>query len=85
MSDTPKAEPKKTTPETSPLALRYIGAGATLPDVPARDLTVDEWSALVQDLVERSARAATEDQPSESAADIRKAILASGLYEKAGS
>lgn len=41
------------------VALRYVGVGAALPDVPARDIYEDEIGAF-----------------------DRKALLASGLYEK---
>lgn len=39
MSETPKAD--SPAPPAKP-ALRYVGNGATLPDVPARDLTPEE-------------------------------------------
>lgn len=84
MSDTSKSTPKPTAPEKPPLALRYVGGGATLPDLPARDLTFEEWPTLVQLLIERSGAATTDAQPAQSAADIRTSLITSGLYEKVG-
>lgn len=50
--------PKDAAAPSAP-ALRYVGQGASLPDVPARDLFADEIGAY-----------------------DRKALIASGLYEK---
>jgi hypothetical protein len=45
--DTPKEPPSDTPKEPPPrkVALRYVGNGASLPDVPARDLYQDEMDA----------------------------------------
>jgi hypothetical protein len=67
------------------IALRYIGGGAALPDVPARDLSDDELGVIVAHLVALSEATATEESPAQTAIQIRKALIASGLYEKAGS
>ena len=32
-----------------PIAARYVGAGAFLQGMPARDVTVAEWEALTED------------------------------------
>ncbi|MBK9711562.1 MAG: hypothetical protein IPO81_09600 [Kouleothrix sp.] len=40
------ASPQQASPNPDALSLRYVGDGAALPDVPARDLTVAEVAAL---------------------------------------
>lgn len=67
-----------------PIALRYAGQGAALPGVPARDLYEDEIGEVLQRLAAESEAGATEERPALTPADVRKQLLASGLYERAG-
>ena len=78
MSDEKKPDlptPHAETPAIKP-ALRYIGGGAALPDVPARDLAVDEIDAV----------AATSGPlllGHGGTISFRKALVESGLYKEA--
>lgn len=47
MTDSPTPQPQ---PE--PIVLRYVGKGAALPDVPARDLTARDVAALPVELAD---------------------------------
>jgi hypothetical protein len=56
-------------------ALVYIGAGAALPDVPARDIQIDELSQLAE-------TAGPSLMGHGGTVSFRKALLESGLYKE---
>lgn len=66
-------------PKVHRRGLRYIGAGAAFPNVPARDLDAETLTALA---AEPSVVAHFITEP-DTPVDLRAALIASGLYEAA--
>ncbi|HEV8692572.1 MAG TPA: hypothetical protein VGQ93_00065 [Lysobacter sp.] len=75
MSDAKKSATKPDEPPAVKPALRYIGAGASLPDVPARDLMVDEIEALAE-------TSGPQLVGNKGKSSFRTALLESGLYKE---
>jgi len=77
MSDKSKAETQPKTDETPALkpALVYVGNGAALPDVPARDLMVDEMDDLASTV-------GPQITGNKGRASLIKALIESGLYQE---
>jgi hypothetical protein len=71
-------EKKPATKPTRPAGLRYVGDGATLPDVPARDLSADDLTELVESQSEmfKTVYQAEIETP----AALRAWLIKSGLY-----
>lgn len=76
LAEAPKAP---VAPKIHRRGLRYIGAGAFFPNVPARDLDAETLTALAAEPLVL-AQFTTDANP---APDLRATLIASGLYEAA--
>ena len=80
MSDEKKPDSSPKSP-ASPKGLTYIGGGAALADIPARDLTSDELAELAKSQTDMFKT--VYQQKIETPAQLRAFLVKSGLYKEA--